>query len=86
VELSITNYRAWTLGEEPHGRKASKWLTFDLCAPETHLESAEEKIILEVDCTPQYCLMPVGKPYNYTRKVSVKKILHLEIKTNIFIV
>jgi hypothetical protein len=56
VELSITNYRASTLGEEPHGRKASKWQTFDLCAPETDRESAEAKIILEVDSNLQYCV------------------------------
>jgi len=50
------------LGEEPHGRKTSKWHTFDLCAPETDCESAEAKIILEVDCTSEYCLIPADKP------------------------
>jgi hypothetical protein len=68
VELSITNYKTWTLGEEPHGHKASErckqgsWPTFDLCAAETDRESADAKIILEVDCTLKPCLMSEDKP------------------------
>jgi len=50
------------LGEEPDGRKASKWHTFDLCAPETDRESAEAKINLEVDCTFRDYLIPADKP------------------------
>ena len=63
MKLSITNYRALTLGEELQCQRASRrckrgtWLSYDLCTPEKERGSTDEKISLNFYFTLRHCLL-----------------------------